>query len=295
MKALVVYESLFGNTEQVARAVAEGLAETLEVETYEVADAPKAVREFLSLIVIGGPTHAFSLSRPSTRAEAHKRGATKGASDFGVREWLEGLPTGPHSESVATFDTRADRARHLPGSAAKKATRMARAHRLHPRHCTGELLRERHGRAPAPGRARPRPRLGPRAGHGRDGPVPRRRQSLVRMSPQGSDSRDGIDRASLNDLVTLARGQSGRLPAVPRLRRRLQRAPLGCGRPVWVDDVHFDLDEHLSTVELSPGRCPRKAAVSTPTTKRCCRSPVVWCARLWTGSHPSGLHDGSPG
>ena len=128
MKALVVYESLFGNTEQVARAVAEGLAETLEVETYEVADAPKAVREFLSLIVIGGPTHAFSLSRPSTRAEAHKRGATKGASDFGVREWLEGLPTGPHSESVATFDTRADRARHLPGSAAKKATRMARAH-----------------------------------------------------------------------------------------------------------------------------------------------------------------------
>jgi hypothetical protein len=29
---------------------------------------------------------------------------------------------------VATFDTRAEKARHLPGSAAKKADRIARAH-----------------------------------------------------------------------------------------------------------------------------------------------------------------------
>jgi hypothetical protein len=127
MKALVVYESMFGNTEQVARAVAESLAETLTVETYEVTDAPKVIREFLSLIVVGGPTHAFSLSKPTTRVEAHKRGGAQGAADFGVREWLEGLPTGPHSESVATFDTRVDRVRHLPGSAAKKATKIARA------------------------------------------------------------------------------------------------------------------------------------------------------------------------
>ena len=38
---------------------------------------------------------------------------------------------------------------------------------------------------------------------------------------------------------------SERLPAIPRLRQRLRRAPLGCGRPVWVDDVAFDLDRHL--------------------------------------------------
>jgi diacylglycerol O-acyltransferase / wax synthase len=36
-----------------------------------------------------------------------------------------------------------------------------------------------------------------------------------------------------------------RLPAIPRLRQRLRRAPLGCGRPVWVDDAAFDLDRHL--------------------------------------------------
>jgi Flavodoxin len=128
MLALVVYESMFGNTEQVARAVAEGLGEALEVEMHEVVDAPRAIHELVDLIVVGGPTHAFSLSRPSTRTEALKQGGTGGSSEYGVREWLEGLPTGPHSENVATFDTRVERVRHLPGSAAKKATKIARAH-----------------------------------------------------------------------------------------------------------------------------------------------------------------------
>jgi flavodoxin len=40
MKALIVYESMFGNTEQIARAVAEGLAESVDVQVAEVADAP---------------------------------------------------------------------------------------------------------------------------------------------------------------------------------------------------------------------------------------------------------------
>ncbi len=37
----------------------------------------------------------------------------------------------------------------------------------------------------------------------------------------------------------------GRVAAVPRLRQRLQRAPLGCGRPVWVDDAEFAIDSHV--------------------------------------------------
>ena len=39
-KALVVYESMWGNTEKVARAVAAGLASWLEVEVCEVGAAP---------------------------------------------------------------------------------------------------------------------------------------------------------------------------------------------------------------------------------------------------------------
>jgi hypothetical protein len=41
---------------------------------------------------------------------------------------LNSLPEGPHAEKVVTFDTRVDKARHLPGSAAKGAARVARRH-----------------------------------------------------------------------------------------------------------------------------------------------------------------------
>lgn len=128
MKALVVYESLFGNTRLVAEAVADELGRRMTVELLPVAEAPAAIHELIDLIVVGGPTHAFSMSRPSTRADAVRQGASEPLSEVGIREWLQQLPAGPHSESVATFDTRVDRARHLPGSAAKKADRLARAH-----------------------------------------------------------------------------------------------------------------------------------------------------------------------
>ena len=127
MKALVVYESMFGNTRAVAEAVADGLSATMQVDLREVTEAPPAVPEDVALIVLGGPTHAFSLSRASTRAEAIKQGATHGSEKVGLREWLAHLERGPHSQMVATFDTRSDKVRHLPGSAAKKAARVTRA------------------------------------------------------------------------------------------------------------------------------------------------------------------------
>ena len=68
MRTLVVYESMFGNTAEVAGAVSEGMAHEMDVDLHEVSDAPAAVTGFVDLIVLGGPTHAFSLSRPGTRA-----------------------------------------------------------------------------------------------------------------------------------------------------------------------------------------------------------------------------------
>ncbi|QNN51885.1 flavodoxin family protein [Nocardioides mesophilus] len=132
MRAWVVYESMFGNTEEVARAVAEGLSTRANVELYDMARAPAEINGLLDLIVVGAPTHAFSLSRPSTRASAIEQGATHGAAERGVREWLEHLHDGPHSELVAAFDTRVDKIRHLPGSAAHKAERLARHHGYSP-------------------------------------------------------------------------------------------------------------------------------------------------------------------
>lgn len=126
MKALVVYESMFGNTERVARAIASGLSKHMKVELLEVTEAPSAINELLDVIVVGGPTHAFSMTRPRTREDAIAQGATRGSREVGIREWLEHLPAGPHSELVATFDTRIDKVRRLPGSAAKGAAKIVR-------------------------------------------------------------------------------------------------------------------------------------------------------------------------
>ena len=46
--------------------------------------------------------------------------------------------------------------------------------------------------------------------------------------------------ATMRDLLEV------RVPGVGRLRQKLYRPPLGCGRPVWVDDPNFRLDDHLS-------------------------------------------------
>jgi diacylglycerol O-acyltransferase / wax synthase len=43
-----------------------------------------------------------------------------------------------------------------------------------------------------------------------------------------------------------------RVRAVPRLRQRLRRAPLGCGRPFWADDPAFDLRHHVRQQPCPP-------------------------------------------
>ncbi|WP_166874192.1 flavodoxin family protein [Salinibacterium sp. ZJ450] len=127
MKAFVVYESMFGNTEAVARAVAEGLGDFVQVQLADIASSP-AIPEGVDLIVAGGPTHAFSMTRESTREDAVRQGATHGSTGTGLREWLDALPAGEHTQLMATFDTRVDKVRHLPGSAAKGAAKLAHRH-----------------------------------------------------------------------------------------------------------------------------------------------------------------------
>jgi flavodoxin len=127
MRAVVVYESMFGNTEQIARAVAAGIGETVDVQLTEVADATDPGPD-VALIVAGGPTHAFSMSRENTRADAISKGAPKGERESGLREWMAALPSGQHAEKMATFDTKIKSMRHLPGSAAKSAAKVARRH-----------------------------------------------------------------------------------------------------------------------------------------------------------------------
>src|SRR5687768_11782381 len=127
MSTLVVYESMWGNTKTVAEAVAAGVGR--DVQAVHVTEAPVPVPDDVDLLVVGGPTHAFSLTRASTRRDAIAKGAPAGPTERGVREWLTKLEASDHLE-VATFDTRVGSVRHLPGSAAKAAGKEVRRHHL---------------------------------------------------------------------------------------------------------------------------------------------------------------------
>jgi flavodoxin I len=90
MKALVVYDSFFGNTEKIARAVGDALAAQADVQTLRVGDVKLGHLAGLSLLIVGSPTRSFSAS-PATKA------------------WLKALaPNSLRGVKVATFDTRAD-------------------------------------------------------------------------------------------------------------------------------------------------------------------------------------------
>lgn len=103
VKVAVVYESIFGNTRDVARAIAEGLGG--DVTLVEVGEAlPGLVRD-VDLLVLGGPTHVWSMSGRMSRNGARKQARHQVVSQgIGVREWLKQLPTAPGLR-VAAFDT----------------------------------------------------------------------------------------------------------------------------------------------------------------------------------------------
>lgn len=129
--ALVVYESMFGNTKAVAEVVALALSHDFEVDLTECGSAPTPVPDEVALLVVGAPTHAFSLSRASTRDSARQQTPpTAHPSESGLRDWLGrlehcGRPAGPTGLVAAAFDTKVARPR-LPGSAAAVAAKKLR-------------------------------------------------------------------------------------------------------------------------------------------------------------------------
>lgn len=124
MSVAVVFESMFGNTRQVAAAIAEGLAPYGPVLIMSVNDlGAKDAAESASVLVVGGPTHVHGLSRPESREEARSWANDRAknvslepsAPGTGVREWIDGLEKVP--ALCAAFDTRMDIARILSGAA----------------------------------------------------------------------------------------------------------------------------------------------------------------------------------
>jgi hypothetical protein len=118
MHAVIVFESIWGNTELIGREIASGLG-GVTTDVVDAATAPEALAADVDLLIVGGPTHAFSMSTERTREAAKQQGATR-IPARGIREWIASAESPRRAIPVATFDTRVVSPR-LPGSAAKKA------------------------------------------------------------------------------------------------------------------------------------------------------------------------------
>ena len=133
MDAVIVYESMFGATRQIAEALARGMGSSVTATVVNVNHAGTSFPT-ADIVLVGGPTHVHGMSRPQTRDEAaawtrdpdRHLSLEPGAPGIGIREWIEAL-TGPVGRFLA-FDTRVDASRLLSGSAAthiQKALRRA--------------------------------------------------------------------------------------------------------------------------------------------------------------------------
>ena len=134
MKAVVVYESMYGNTHLIADAIAAGLRDVAEVVVVPVGQADHELIAGADLVVVGGPTHAHGMTKAGTRAAAvdaaHRPGnevpLDPDAEGEGLREWFDTVDE--IRVRAAAFDTRFDGPAVLTGRASKGIARQLREH-----------------------------------------------------------------------------------------------------------------------------------------------------------------------
>jgi multimeric flavodoxin WrbA len=134
MKALVIYESVYGNTHLIAGAIADGMRRRVDVTVVPVDDVTANLLDASDVIIVGGPTHVHGMSRASTRKAAVEAAGKAGsplvvesaADGPGLREWFASLR--PLVKRAAAFDTRVDVPAALSGRASKGIARALRRH-----------------------------------------------------------------------------------------------------------------------------------------------------------------------
>jgi flavodoxin len=108
MQTIVVYDTLFGNTEAIARAIARGAGTVGNAEVMSVAEAGQALAGRPDLLLLGGPTQRHGINHE-------------------LSSFIEGLqPQVVRDVAAASFDTRYRMATLLSGSAAKDAANKLR-------------------------------------------------------------------------------------------------------------------------------------------------------------------------
>lgn len=125
MKVLVVYESQYGHTRQIADAIAKGVRERnmtgqrSTARVYSVRTAPLTVPDDVDVVILGAPLHAYT--KPPSGELTHSSTMDRILDvQPGIRDWLDAAVI-PASTRVIAFDTRMQRwsAGSGPGSAAE--------------------------------------------------------------------------------------------------------------------------------------------------------------------------------
>jgi Flavodoxin len=144
MKINIVYESMFGNTHEVAKAISDGVREAqpdADVECVAVGDAPPELIRSTDLLIVGGPTHIRGMTSRFSRkmgVSGEEKAEAKGepaheleedAEGPGIREWFDGLPKIENGGRAAAFDTRLGSP--MAGGAARGVARRLRKHGYH--------------------------------------------------------------------------------------------------------------------------------------------------------------------
>lgn len=133
MRALVVYESMYGNTRVIAGHVADGLRPTHEVTVVPVGQATEELVAAADLLVVGGPTHMHGVSSTASRRLAVQAAGKEGsklrldpdATGPGLRDWLGWTSGIGHGNALAAvFDTRLDGVPLFTGRASRGIARL---------------------------------------------------------------------------------------------------------------------------------------------------------------------------
>jgi hypothetical protein len=131
MRAVVVYESMYGNTRTIAEALGDGLSWVFDTTVVPVDKATADLLADADLVAVGGPTHAHSMSRAATRKAAVDAARDKAltldasAEGPGLREWFADVAAHPHAIAVA-FDTRVAMPATVTGRAGRGIARRLR-------------------------------------------------------------------------------------------------------------------------------------------------------------------------
>jgi hypothetical protein len=132
MHVLIVYESIFGNTHQVAGAIERGIRDAATGAVVTCVPVSRATPELVAaadLLVVGGPTHARAMTVTRSRTDAAAAAEQQldlDAEGPGLRDWFHTIPKAGNGRRAAAFDTR--RAQRLAGGAAKGISRRLREH-----------------------------------------------------------------------------------------------------------------------------------------------------------------------